>query len=270
MAYLYYRDYERLIQAENLTQIVNSDDELRVEMQETAEAEVKSYLVQRFDMTDEFRSLAVYNFTATYGGRDRVYLNASAYVAANSYAVNDLTLNGSNVYICNTATTGAFALADWTLLGAKWAVFVATTPNPIFDFTKTYSTGDIVWYLGHNYTAIQSATGIKPDGTDGELYWTDNGAYSFTGKLPTNTTFFTAGDDRNKQIRMYMVDICLFHLLTRIAPRNNPENRMIRYDSAKSWLKSVARGEVTADLPLIMPEQGGRMRWGNYKLDLEY
>lgn len=268
MAYLYYRDYERLIQAENLTQVVNSDDDLRVEMQETALEEVKSYIVQRFDMTNELRDLAVYSLTDTYVGKSRVYLNADTYVGANSYVANDLTLFSGNVYICINATTGTFTPADWALLGPRWAIFVATTPYPVFDYETSYTAGDQVWYLGSNYTAIQNAEGIKPTDTD---YWQNDGTYSFSGELPTDTNFFTAGDDRNKQIRMYMVDICLYHLLTRIAPRNTPQNRIDRYFAAISWLKMVARGEVTANLPLIQPEQGGRIRWGSYtKLDLNY
>lgn len=58
---------------------------------------------------------------------------------------------------------------------------------------------------------------------------------------------------------------------SRINPRNVPELRAVRYDGmnalqtggAIGWLKKVASGDVTADLPVIIPEQGVSIRYGS-------
>ena len=58
-------------------------------------------------------------------------------------------------------------------------------------------------------------------------------------------------DERNKLIVMYCIDIVLYHVHSRIAPRQIPELRGIRYDSAITWLKMVAKGTLNPNLPLI-------------------
>jgi hypothetical protein len=63
---------------------------------------------------------------------------------------------------------------------------------------------------------------------------------------------------------MYLIDITLFHLYSRINPRNIPDLRKERYNGndpmdrggAIGWLKKVASGDITADLPRILPSQG--------------
>jgi phage gp36-like protein len=66
---------------------------------------------------------------------------------------------------------------------------------------------------------------------------------------------------------MYFVDITLYHIHSRINPRNIPELRSFRYEEAVKWLKAVASGDVTADLKEINPAQGYSIRYGgNQKL----
>jgi hypothetical protein len=35
-----------------------------------------------------------------------------------------------------------------------------------------------------------------------------------------------------------------------------------RYDDAKAWLKAAGRGDITANLPIIQPTTGARIRYG--------
>jgi phage gp36-like protein len=49
-----------------------------------------------------------------------------------------------------------------------------------------------------------------------------------------------------------MVDIVLYHINSRITPRNIPEIREIRYEQAIDWLKAVVAGRVTPDLPVLI------------------
>ena len=73
----------------------------------------------------------------------------------------------------------------------------------------------------------------------------------------------TTGDDRQAQLVSLLVDITLYHLHSRISARNIPDLRVKRYDDAIMWLKMVANGAISPDLPVIAPEQGKRTIWGS-------
>jgi phage gp36-like protein len=64
--------------------------------------------------------------------------------------------------------------------------------------------------------------------------------------------FGTTGTARNARLVMIMVDIVLYHINSRITPRNIPEIREIRYEQAIDWLKAVVAGRVTPDLPVLI------------------
>lgn len=55
--------------------------------------------------------------------------------------------------------------------------------------------------------------------------------------------------DRSKLIVLYMIDIALYHLHSNITPDNVPEIRYLRYQRAMEWLKKVADGKLTPNLP---------------------
>lgn len=77
-------------------------------------------------------------------------------------------------------------------------------------------------------------------------------------------------DERPGIIVTYLVDIALYHLHSRINPRKIPDLRMDRYDNAIDWLKRVARGELSPNLPLLV-DGADEIRWGsNQKLDHYY
>lgn len=77
-------------------------------------------------------------------------------------------------------------------------------------------------------------------------------------------TYFTKGDSRNQQMVMYMIDLTIYHLYARVAPKNIPQTRVDRYDAVIYWLKNVAKGQdITADIEKIQPPQGKRIRWGS-------
>jgi phage gp36-like protein len=70
------------------------------------------------------------------------------------------------------------------------------------------------------------------------------------------------GTARDPQLLAYIIDIALYHLHSRIAPRNVPELRLTRYENAVAWLKMCAYGDVTPKLEVITPAQGNRIRYG--------
>lgn len=80
-----------------------------------------------------------------------------------------------------------------------------------------------------------------------------------------------AGTNRHAIIVMYMVDLTLYHLHSRIALDKTPQLRMDRYDMAIDWLKRVSNGKISPNLP--QTEEGGadEIRWGsNQKLSHGY
>jgi phage gp36-like protein len=76
------------------------------------------------------------------------------------------------------------------------------------------------------------------------------------------------GDNRDRSLVKNMVDITLYTLHSNIAPQNIPALRQRRYEKALEWCMAVAKGDITPNLPLLQPTQGGRIRiGGNIKLE---
>nr|WP_298656375.1 phage protein Gp36 family protein [uncultured Flavobacterium sp.] len=265
MGYLFSQDYKSLIQTDSLTQIIGADTSLLTQAEQAAQSLLTSYLVQKYDLAKEFTETMVWSPLHSYDAKDRFYLNANAYSAASTYTLNALVLYNGFVYKCSTAITVAEAwdASKWTVIGAQYAMFYAKTPENDWSYYTTYSTGDKVFYNDKTYTATLPSTGIAPDTSTSA--WGTGTTYSvIAATAPTDTTKYTAGDNRNQQLVEYMVDVILFRLHSRIAPHNIPELRERRYDDVISWLKNVAKGEnITADIARIQPTSGARIRWGS-------
>lgn len=76
-------------------------------------------------------------------------------------------------------------------------------------------------------------------------------------------TYFAQGDNRNQQMVQYMLDIMIYRIYTRVAPKNIPETRVDNYKAAVLWLQMSANGDITAALTTIQPDQGHRIRFGS-------
>lgn len=70
-----------------------------------------------------------------------------------------------------------------------------------------------------------------------------------SGTYDTSAIFGATGTDRNSHIVMIVIDCTLYHLYTSIAPDQIPKIRSERYGDAIDWLKSIANGDISADLP---------------------
>lgn len=283
MAYLIFSDFKKQIQQDNLLQVIGNDLAVLNTAELQAIEEAYGYLVQKYNTSEEFTDTLQWSRTVAYKAADRVYLDADAYNASSTYALNALTLYANNVYICTTAITvaEAFNAAHWQLLGAQHDLFFVTYPQPVFDYLHLYQKGDKVFWKNKVYTAqrdsipsgqniqfrqIQNlpAPNVFPDDPqNGVVYWGVGQAYSVNaGTLPTDATKWTKGDNRTQSVLMIVIDICLFHLHSRIAPRNIPDLRKDRYTNAIQMLQAFARGEMTAKLPLLQPTSGARIRYG--------
>lgn len=263
-------DYLRVIQSDNLTQIIESNQQTKLDVEQSAQAEMISYLTQRYRVKDVFSNTSVFDIAASYGGKSLVEFTAIAYSATATYSIHVYTLYNGNVYKSNTAIGApeAFTTAHWDFVCLDRSLFYITLPYSEYDPTVTYSIGTQIWFNGHNYINIKKCINIDPTITE---FWTDNGVYTVTAIYPTDATKWTAGDNRNQQIVLFLIDITLYHLHSRINPRNIPDLRKERYNGnsptdsggAIGWLKSVAKGNVNADLPEYLTQQGMSMRTGN-------
>ena len=285
MSYLISSDYQKQIQADNLNQITTSIPAVRTTAELAAQAECISYLIQKYDAVKEFTDTLIYDSAAIYKAAARVYVDALVYNAALAYAAGAMVLQAGNIYACIVPidVPEPFTAAHWQLLGAEYDLFYALYPFPVFDLTGVYALGDTIWWNDHTYTALIPTIPIDHDDliqfgrstnvpyqnvfpddrAQGKNFWTDNGVYTVPAGSLANPAFFIKGDNRNPQMVMYMIDITLYHLHSRIAPRNIPQLRIDRYDAAISWLKMAMKGSITAALPTKQPPQGARIRAGS-------
>lgn len=235
--YLTSFDYLKQIQDVNLQQIISGNSYVLSSAQLAAEAEAKSYLRQKYDVAEEFTDTNEWSSSTTYYAGSRVYV-------------------GTDIYY------------------GKY-------PKDRFDLYKVYKVGDEVFYKNKTYRckSVSNVLGGEealqygsysnlpfinsfPDAVN-QTQWTDLGSYSISaGTVVTDTSKWVKSDNRDQQMVMYCIDICLYHIHSRIAPRNIPDLRMNRYNSAIEWLRMCAEGSVTPNLPLLQPKSGGRIRFG--------
>lgn len=279
MAYLIQSDFKKLIQTDNLNQIIGGDNSILLSIQRAAQSEAVSYLVQKYITAEEFTDTNAYDSTISYDAKDRIYLDAQIYNAALNYILDQLTQLSGNIYICVSATTGTFDLTKWTLLGVQGTIFFVTLPATEFNYYNFYNVGSIVFWQDSVYTCLIATrtndhsaslqTGNRDflintfpnDPINGIQNWGVGVPY-FVSTAPNDLTSWTQGDNRNPQLVNYCIDIALYHIHSRIAPRNIPELRVVRHQEAIQWLKDAGQGKITADLPLIQPKSGGRIRFG--------
>jgi len=77
-----------------------------------------------------------------------------------------------------------------------------------------------------------------------------------SGRYNVKQIFEAIGDLRNSHIVMIVLDCALYHLYTSCNRKGMPDLRSQRYQDAIDWLKLVATGDATADLPIKTNESG--------------
>ncbi len=262
-------DYLRVIQSDNLAQIIESNQQTKLDVEQSAQSEMISYLAQRYLINQIFTDTKVFDITATYNGKQLVEWTASTFSVSTVYTTGQYVVY--NGYISKSiagSAAHAWNANEWTLICADKSLFYVTLPESEYSNTTSYATGDVVYYNNIEYTCLLNCKGILPTETG---FWSAGSAYTLTATYPDDDTKWTQGDNRNQQIVMYLLDITLYHLHSRINPRNIPDLRKERYDGnnatqnggAIAWLKRCASGDLTADLPQILPQQGMSIRWGN-------
>lgn len=292
MPYLIQSDYYSQIQIQNLLQIIGSNPLLLSSAAAKAQEQCEEKLIQKYDLSLELTDTTVWSYSLTYNAWSRFYLDAIAYNPANTYGLTALILQAGNVYICSTAITipEAFNSTHWTLLGAQNQLFYAQYPQPVFNNKSFYKVGDHVYWKGKTHIALIATQvpdsllqygeysnvplkNVFPDDpVSGTNFWGVGSPYLIpSGTLPTNTTYYTQGDNRSQRLLEIMIDITLYKIHGRISPMNIPILRVNNYHLALEWLKDAYGGESNVKLPIIQPVQGTRTRYGgNIKIQNHY
>lgn len=105
-------------------------------------------------------------------------------------------------------------------------------------------------YCYHNqrfYICIVNNTDIEPGVADD---WED---------------FWSEKDPRIGIIKNYCIDLTVFTLFKRVAPRKIPQIRIDLYNLAKEWLENTNKGKINPELPLpLLPDEStDELQWGS-------
>lgn len=66
------------------------------------------------------------------------------------------------------------------------------------------------------------------------------------------------GDERHPALVMFLADMALYHLHSRINPGRIAQLRNDRYDAAVAWLRDVAKGLLDPGLPVLAGGTGAK------------
>lgn len=82
-------------------------------------------------------------------------------------------------------------------------------------------------------------------------------AKGYLAKYDLEAVFSAKGDDRNALLLIFVKDIATWHFITLSNGGADLDFRRFRYERAIDWLKSVQRGDVTPDLPIVDTDGDG-------------
>lgn len=293
MPYLIQNDFLKQIQPGNLNAVTGSNYALINSWLLAAQEKAASYLKQKYDISQEFTETVSWNYTSSYKAANRVYLDATAYSASATYALNALTLQAGNVYSCSTAITVAepFNAAHWTLLGPQYTLFYAIFPKPAFDAYAFYNKGDMVFWKNNIYTAAQGTNLVNdsyvlqygsyaniplnnyfPDAPSQTQWTLTTTSYTVPANTHiTNTTYWVQGDNRSQEMVMAMLNLVLYYCHKRISPMNIPNHIKEDKNEAITWFKEAELAEISPNLIKLQPNKGNRIRFGgDVRLNLRY
>ena len=126
--------------------------------------------------------------------------------------------------------------------------------TPPFAYNPAGRLTNYAYHEGQYYQSLTASLGVEPGVTDG---W---------------ETSWQARDPRAPQLVRFALDMALFMLFTRVAPRKIPDLRVSLYNEAKEWLTLVRDGNLTPDLPrpLKLADSSDEIRWGSNAPQFHY
>lgn len=317
MAYLQNTDYDQVIRSDEISILTGDDNTILRAVELSAQAEVESYLRQRYEVLQIFKQIQTFSIATSYKVDDLIKWSETAWVTGTTYAADAYVSYSGYIYkslqASNTGNTPDSEPTWWAVQAENdklWYVrqdTVGNYPTDTYSFTsnaytdnhneilgwdktttlyfKKFSTDIVKIYTSAaNRTNDVDSVGVfdydvdsiefpktvevcKGDYEDMQL----GGFIDITSFIDDDqewdvaaSNYFTLGDNRNEQIKMYTIDIALYHLHSRINPRNIPDFRIARRDEAINWLKMIAKGTISADLPIhTNNERGQNINFGS-------
>lgn len=286
-------------QSSQLAQITqhNNTNLLRAELM--AQEEVYSYLNQRYNLAAEFTNTATWSYGVTYSASNRVILDYATFSATASYSLGNCVINNTEAYMCATDSfSGTFSTSVFTYIGPAYSLYYVTYPYPLFDYTRDYNTGDRVFWNNYIWTATKPSpvltrvaaeqyitignVPVMPFPATSSIYWEQTGnyyvtpidgstysigtqsyIYSLANSLPTNTNFWTRGDNRSQLIVLHTMEMALYYLNKTLSPTNIPEVRVKAYKEALDYLQKVGEGRINSPVLQLQPYQTNVRYGGN-------
>lgn len=219
MGYLVYNDYAITIQDAAFKQWIASNDALRIQAEPRAQAKIREYLIQKYDLETEFTNTGIFKTSSIYQANALVQLNYDAWsVTVSAYSVGTfVSYTDGNVYVCILVTTTAHEVPTnstyWQLVGVQLGLYYLQYPYEVFDLKAIYSAGDRVFWNGKIYQCLigtvipshyadlqkgtyanQGAYNIFPDDkVSGKTYWGVGVPYTVSGLLPGATATAWSG-----------------------------------------------------------------------------
>jgi hypothetical protein len=223
--YLVKYDFGTLIDEVNLDEVTDDNDRTLNEAIDAAVEECASYIRHRYDFDQVFRVVIPYADATAFVVGDRVFWSETAYDTTVTYTAGQRVSYEDNIY----------------------SAIGTTTPGPFLPAE---------WTLQAQNNTFYTCTADT------------------TGNLPNAVNYFSAGDNRNSKIKQVTIDITLYNLHSKISTRNIPDVRRVRYDgggnkndseNAITYLVKVQKGDVTPDLPVIVPveQNSERVSYGS-------
>lgn len=296
-------DYLKVSLSSEVRTLIENNYNQWLDAEQAAQAEMLSYLNQRYIVSSIFTDTTIYDSINTYSAKNLVQYFEDDYNELTSYSVGDRVAFDDYIYECITAAQGISPenTTYWVQRVLNGSLYYVTLPSEEWDKDTTYESGDVVWYKNKEYTATVSNKNIEPTSNSGvwgsgttytisagltpdveykeEITYALNDVVTYkggkytakgatTGNLPTNATYWTAntdsyewtyGDNRSPLVVRFLLDITAYHFMRAVPARAIPDHIKEAYNGntgndtggALGWLKNVAKGLVSADLPEI-------------------
>lgn len=283
-------------------QLVQNNVQTLLKSELIAQDEAYSILNQYYNLPLEFSNTGTWSYFATYSAAQRVILDYATFSSTTDYSVGTCVIlpNVNNydnsqynltgeAYCCispilATTSTPDTLPSNWVDIGQQYEIYNASYPAPLFNYLDFYQMGQVVYFNGFTWSAVISTPvpsqswadqfvtiGLVPRNViptdvsnNQQTYWSSTFAtYSVpAGTLPTDTSYWTSGDNRSQLMVIHLCEIALYYLHKNIQPTNVPQLRMEAYKNAIRYFEDLAFGRRNTTLVPIQPQQGMSIRFG--------
>ena len=158
------KDYDRIIQAYDLNQIIEGNFNYVLEAEQVATSEIKSYIAKRYDTSTLFSNTSLFDINKQYNSDALVYVSAPYFVSGNTYLPTDRVVfsatNGIDyLYYCiASGSTGSTTYDTNFWSGGTLednTLFYVTPPAETYLIGGDYVVGSIVLYKNVLYTSLR-------------------------------------------------------------------------------------------------------------------